>query len=89
MSLVARPDPAELQKTWNPRARVYPLIADADDLTEIAQLVDAGKIKPIVTEILPLTDAVKAQATSRDPSHARKKLCCESQTSQKDKLAGF
>jgi len=24
-------------------------------------LIDAGKIKPIVTEVLPLTDAVKAQ----------------------------
>jgi NADPH:quinone reductase-like Zn-dependent oxidoreductase len=24
-------------------------------------LVDAGKIKPIVTEVLPLSDAVKAQ----------------------------
>jgi NADPH:quinone reductase-like Zn-dependent oxidoreductase len=34
---------------------------DADDLTEIAQLVDAGKIKPVVTEVLPLGDAVKAQ----------------------------
>ena len=31
------------------------------DLTEIAQLIDAGKIKPIVTEVLPLSDAVKAQ----------------------------
>ena len=60
MSLVARPDPAELQKRGIRGAgiSVHP---DADDLTEIAQLIDAGKIKPMVTEVLPLTDAVKAQ----------------------------
>jgi NADPH:quinone reductase-like Zn-dependent oxidoreductase len=60
MSLVARPDPDELQKHGIRGASIsaYP---DADDLTEIAQLVDAGKIKPIVTEVLPLSDAVKAQ----------------------------
>ena len=60
MSLVARPDPAELQK-HGIRGAGISSHADADDLTEIAQLVDAGKIKPIVTEVLPLGDAVKAQ----------------------------
>jgi NADPH:quinone reductase-like Zn-dependent oxidoreductase len=60
MSLVARPDPAELQKHGirGPGISVHP---DANDLTEIAQLIDAGKIKPIVTQVLPLSDAVKAQ----------------------------
>jgi NADPH:quinone reductase-like Zn-dependent oxidoreductase len=60
MSLVARPDPAELQK-HGIRGAGISVHADAGDLTEIAQLVDAGKIKPIVTEVLPLGDAVKAQ----------------------------
>jgi NADPH:quinone reductase-like Zn-dependent oxidoreductase len=60
MSLVARPDPAELQK-HGIRGAGISVHADADDLSEIAQLVDAGKIKPIVTEVLPLGDAVKAQ----------------------------
>jgi len=60
MSLVARPDPAELQKRGI-RGTGISSHADADDLSEIAQLIDAGKIKPIVTEVLPLTDAVKAQ----------------------------
>src|SRR5262245_24397276 len=60
MSLVARPDPAELQK-HGIRGAGISVHPDADDLTEIAQLIDAGKIKPIVTEVLPLTDAVKAQ----------------------------
>jgi NADPH:quinone reductase-like Zn-dependent oxidoreductase len=60
MSLVARPDPAELQK-HGIRGAGISAHPDADDLTEIAQLIDAGKIKPIVTEVLPLNDAVKAQ----------------------------
>jgi NADPH:quinone reductase-like Zn-dependent oxidoreductase len=60
MSLVARPDPAELQK-HGIRGTGIASHADADDLSEIGHLIDAGKIKPIVTEVLPLTDAVKAQ----------------------------
>src|SRR5712672_4322300 len=60
MSLVARSDPAELQK-HGIRGAGISSHADADDLTEIAQLVDAGKIKPIVTEVLPLRDAIAAQ----------------------------
>jgi NADPH:quinone reductase-like Zn-dependent oxidoreductase len=60
MSLVARPDPAEIQK-HGIRGAGISVHADAADLTEIAQLIDAGKIKPIVTEVVPLTDAVKAQ----------------------------
>ena len=60
MSLVARPDPAELQK-HGIRGAGISVHPDADDLTEIAQLIDAGKIKPSLTEVLPITDAVKAQ----------------------------
>jgi len=60
MSLVARPDPAELQK-HGIRGAGISVHPDADDLTEIAQLIDAGKIKPIVTEVLRLSDAVMAQ----------------------------
>jgi len=60
MSLVARPDPAELEK-HGIRGTGISSHADAKDLKEIAQLIDAGKVKPIVTEVLPLKDAVKAQ----------------------------
>lgn len=60
MSLVARPDPVELQK-HGIRGVGISSHPDADDLKEIAQLIDSGKIKPIVTEVLPLSDAVKAQ----------------------------
>ena len=60
MSLVARPDPAQLEKNGIRGAgiSVHP---DAEDLAEIAQLIDAGKIKPIVTQVLPLNEAITAQ----------------------------
>jgi NADPH:quinone reductase-like Zn-dependent oxidoreductase len=60
MSLVALPDRAELKKRGihGVAISVHP---DAEDLTEIAQLIDAGKIKPIVTQVLPLNEAIAAQ----------------------------
>jgi NADPH:quinone reductase-like Zn-dependent oxidoreductase len=60
MSLVAQPDPAELKKRGIRGASIssHP---DAKDLAEIAQLVDTGKIKPIVTQVRPLSEAVAAQ----------------------------
>ena len=72
MSLVARPDPAELQKHGIRGAGIssHP---DADDLTEIAQLIDAGKIKPTVTQVFQLTDAVKAQQQAAT-HHTRGKI---------------
>jgi len=60
MSLVARPDPVELKKRGIHGAAIsaHP---DAEDLTEIAHVIDAGKIKPIVTQVLPLNEAIPAQ----------------------------
>jgi NADPH:quinone reductase-like Zn-dependent oxidoreductase len=60
MSLVARPDPVELKKRGVHGAgiSVHP---DGEDLAEMAQLIDAGKIKPTVTQVLPLSEAVAAQ----------------------------
>src|SRR6202040_1582179 len=60
MCLVALPDRAELQKRGIHGAAIsaHP---DAADLTEIARLIDAGKIKPIVTQVLPLSEAIAAQ----------------------------
>ena len=60
MSLVALPDRAELKKRsiHGAAISVHP---DAEDLAEIAQLIDAGKIKPIVTQVLPLNEAIAAQ----------------------------
>ena len=60
MSLVALPDKDELQKRGI-RGAAISVHPDAEDLAEIAQLIDAGKIKPIVTQVLPLSEAVAAQ----------------------------
>jgi NADPH:quinone reductase-like Zn-dependent oxidoreductase len=60
MSLVALPDKAELQKRGIHGAAIS-VHPDAEDLGEIAQMIDAGKIKPIVTQVLPLSEAVAAQ----------------------------
>src|SRR4030095_5946728 len=60
MSLVARPDPTELKK-HEIRGTGISVHPDAEDLAEIAQLIDAGTIKPSVTQILPLSQAIAAQ----------------------------
>ena len=60
MSLVARPDPVEVKKR-EIRGSGISAHPDAEDLAEIAQLIDAGKIKPIVTQVLPLSEAIAAQ----------------------------
>jgi NADPH:quinone reductase-like Zn-dependent oxidoreductase len=60
MSLVARPDPEELKK-YGIRGASISSHPDAEDLAEIAQLIDAGKIKPIVTQVRPLSEAVATQ----------------------------
>ena len=60
MSLVARPDPVELKKHEIHGAGISSH-SDAEDLAEIAQLIDAGKIKPMVTQVLPLSEAIAAQ----------------------------
>jgi NADPH:quinone reductase-like Zn-dependent oxidoreductase len=60
MSLVARPDPTEIKKRGI-RGAAISVHPDADDLAEIAHLVDAGKIKPVVTQVLPLSEAIAAQ----------------------------
>jgi NADPH:quinone reductase-like Zn-dependent oxidoreductase len=60
MSLVALPDRAELKKRGIHGAAIS-VHPDAADLTKIAELIDAGKIKPIVTQVLPLNEAIAAQ----------------------------
>lgn len=72
MSLVARPDPAELRKSGIRGATIFSH-ADAKDFAEIAQLIDAGKIKPIVTQILPLSEAIAAEQQA-ETHHTRGKI---------------
>ena len=72
MSLVARPDPVELEKRGI-RGAAISVHPDAEDLAEIARLIDAGKIKPVVTEVLPLSEAIAAQRQA-ETHHTRGKL---------------
>src|SRR5207248_5009171 len=59
LDLVGRPDPVELEKHGIRGAAIW-VRPDAKDLAEIAQLIDAGKIKPVVTQVLPLSEAIAA-----------------------------
>jgi NADPH:quinone reductase-like Zn-dependent oxidoreductase len=72
MSLVARPDPAELEKRGIRGTSIW-VRPDTKDLTDIAQLIDAGKIKPIVTQILPLSEAIVAEQQA-ETHHTRGKI---------------
>jgi NADPH:quinone reductase-like Zn-dependent oxidoreductase len=72
MSLVARPDPVELKKR-EIRGAGISVHPDAEDLTEIAHLIDAGKIKPVVTKVLPLSEGIAAQQQA-GTHHTRGKL---------------
>src|SRR6266498_2570982 len=60
MCLVALPDRTQLKKRGIHGAAIS-VHPDAADLTEIARLIDAGKIKLIVTQVLPLSEAIAAQ----------------------------
>lgn len=46
---------------------------DFNDLTEIAHQIDAGKIKPVVSKVLPLSDAIAAQKQAAT-HHTRGKI---------------
>ena len=72
MSLVARPDPVELEKRGI-RGAAISVHPDAEDLAEVARLIDSGKIKPVVTEVLPLSEAIAAQRQA-ETHHTRGKL---------------
>src|SRR5438128_10283181 len=60
ISLVARPDPVEVEKRQIRGATVW-VQPKAKDLAEIAHLIDTRKIKPVVTQVLPLSEAIAAE----------------------------
>jgi NADPH:quinone reductase-like Zn-dependent oxidoreductase len=72
LDLVGRPDPAELEKHEIRGAAIW-VRPDAKDLAEIAQLIDAGKIKPVVTQVLPLSEAIAAERQA-ETHHTRGKI---------------
>jgi NADPH:quinone reductase-like Zn-dependent oxidoreductase len=72
VSLVAQPDPTQLEKHG---IRGAPLSVEPndDELAEISKLIDQKKIKVIISQVLPLKEAAKAQAQS-DTHHTRGKI---------------
>ena len=60
VSLVARPDPAELEK-HNIRGEALSVDPNSDELTAIGKLIDEKKINVIVSQTFPLSEARKAQ----------------------------
>ena len=71
-TLISQADPAELQKRGIRGAPVFSH-PNADELAEITKLIDAGKIKPVVSQVLPLTDAAKADQQA-ETHHTRGKI---------------
>ena len=72
LALVARPDPEELKK-HEIRSEGIWVKPNAKDLSEIGRLIDAGKIKPIVIQIRPLSEAIEAEQQA-ETHHTRGKV---------------
>lgn len=72
ISIVSRCDPAELEK-HGIRGAFLSSHPDANELAEITKLIDEKKLKPIVTQVLPLTDAAQADAQAAT-HHTRGKI---------------
>ena len=72
VTIVSRCDPTELKKHGIHGASLssHP---NANELTEITELIDDKKLKPVVTEVLPLAEAAKADAQAAT-HHTRGKL---------------
>jgi NADPH:quinone reductase-like Zn-dependent oxidoreductase len=71
-TIVARPDLAQLEK-HGIRGSSISSHPDGNELTEITKLIEAGKIKPVVGHVMPLTDAVKASQQA-ETHHTRGKI---------------
>jgi NADPH:quinone reductase-like Zn-dependent oxidoreductase len=71
-TLVAQPDQAELDK-HGIRGAPISVKPNSDELTEIAKLIEQKKIKPVISQVLPVTDAVKAQEQAAT-HHTRGKI---------------
>jgi NADPH:quinone reductase-like Zn-dependent oxidoreductase len=60
VSLIARPNESELEK-HGVRGEALSVDPNSDELTEIGKLIDDKKIKVIVSQTFPLSEAIKAQ----------------------------
>ena len=71
-TLVAEPDQAELDK-HGIRGAAISVKPNTSELAEITKLIEEKKIKPVVSQVLPLTEAVKAQEQAAT-HHTRGKI---------------
>jgi NADPH:quinone reductase-like Zn-dependent oxidoreductase len=71
-TIVSRPDPAQLEKFGIRGSSVWSH-PDGNELAEITKLIEAGKIKPVIGQVLPLTEAIKASQQA-ETHHTRGKL---------------
>jgi NADPH:quinone reductase-like Zn-dependent oxidoreductase len=72
VTIVSRCDEAELKK-HEIRGAALSSHPNSEELDEITKLIEAGKIKPVVTQVLPLTDAARADAQA-ETHHTRGKI---------------
>jgi NADPH:quinone reductase-like Zn-dependent oxidoreductase len=71
-TLVSRLDQSELERHGIHGASIA-VKPDANELAEITKLIEAKKIKVVVTQVLPLTEAVKALEQA-ETHHTRGKI---------------
>ena len=71
-TLVAEPDQSELDK-HGIRGAAISVKPNASELAEITKLIEEKKITPVVSQVLPLTEAVKAQEQAAT-RHTRGKI---------------
>jgi NADPH:quinone reductase-like Zn-dependent oxidoreductase len=71
-TIVSRPDPAQLEKYGIRGSSVWSH-PDGNELAEITKLIEAGKIKPVVGQVMPFADAVKASQQA-ETHHTRGKI---------------
>lgn len=72
VTIVARPDPAELEKNGI-RGSSLSVAPNSEELAEITKLIEAKKIKVVVSQTFTLADAAKAQEQA-ETRHTRGKI---------------
>jgi NADPH:quinone reductase-like Zn-dependent oxidoreductase len=70
---IVQPPSQELATKYGVRALFYGAHPSSSDLTEIARLIDSGKVKTVVETVLPLAEARHAHELSQT-GHARGKI---------------
>jgi NADPH:quinone reductase-like Zn-dependent oxidoreductase len=80
VSLVGRPSPQKVQEA-GVRGTSILVKSNSDELAQIGQLIDDGKIHPVVTYLMPLAQAAQAHEQS-ETHHTRGKIVLQVVTTQ-------